>query len=597
MQINNTFTNYQGYEFNPEISSSNGFQNAAYAPYVYNPQTTAHNSTPGNGAYGFTTVDTASSCRLGNNNGTQSYIAATRISSFHQSLDSIGWSSNNSESHYRTEVSARVISNGYKHSSNPRSDKSIYHNNEIQEYNMHNKLPSHGSGASKKFYSNSDKPVRSPTSFSVKSVPPKERGRVRNRSIEPSRGFDSGVRSAKYFELNIKREGIATVISNGYPHSSNLKSDKSTKQIDAITEYDRYKRSPSHGRETKVKVYSHSDKLSKTLKYPINRSQRSVSPKDHGRAKYQNIESTSGFDSKKVGMATVIPNGHFHLQNPDSEKSTNKSITRTDYDRYKRLPSLGNETSKKLNSHSGKLRKSPISRSQRSVSPMVRGRKRSLSIESSKGLDSGGRSSKYVEHSNQREGSTTVISKGYLRSRNSKCDKSTNRNNIRTENDRFIRSPSYGRETPKTLYSHSDKLRKSPISRSRRSVSPKDRSRNAILKSPISRSRWPVSPENRGRKRSQSIESSRSVLRSREENNLRETRRKSIEKRNSNLGCKSTSPKQRFKQTSHEGRKSKYPMSKHIRYRRPPNTNKQRGNAHSSRPTSRTRSNHSKPRR
>lgn len=593
MQMNNTFSNYQGYEFNPEISSSNGFQNAAYAPYVYNPQTTAHNTTPGNGAYGFTTVDTASSCRLVNNNGTQSYIAATRISSFHQSLDSIGWSSNNSDCNYRTEVSATVISNGYKHSSNPSSDKSIYQSNERTEYNMHNKLPSHGSGASKKFYSNSDKPVRYPTSFSVKSVPPKECGRVRNQSIEPSRGFDSGRRSAKYFELNIKREGIATEISNGYLHSSNPKSDKSTKQINAITEYDRYKRSPSHGRETKV--YSHSDKLSKTVKSPINRSQRSVSPKDHGRAKDQTIESTSGFDSKKESMATVIPNGHFHLQNPDSDKSTNKSITRTDYDRYKRLPSLGNETSKKLNSHSGKLRKSPISRSQRSVSPMVRGRKRSLSIESSKGLDSGGRSSKYVEHSNQREGSTTVISKEYLRSRNSKCDKSTNRNNIRTENDRFVRSPSYGRETPKTLYPHSDKLRKSPISRSCRSVSPKDRSRNAILKSPISRSRWPVSPENRGRKRSQSIESSRSVLRSREENSPRETRRKSIEKRNSNLGCKSTSRKQRFKQTSHEGRKSKYPMSKHIRYRRSTNTNKQRGNAHSS--TSRTRSNHSKPRR
>lgn len=560
MQINNTFTHYQGYEFNPEVSSSNGCQNTAYAPYyVNNPQTTAHNSTPVNGAYGFTTVDTASSCRLGNNNGTQSYIAATRISSFHQSLDSIGWTSNNWECNYRTEVSATVISNGYKHSSNPESDKSIYQSNEKPEYNMHNRLPSHGSGASKKFYSNSDKPVKSQTSFSVKSVPPKERGRVRNRSIEPSRGFDSGGRSAKYFELNIKREDIATVISNGYLHSSNPKSDNSTNQSIAITEYDRYKRSPSHGRETKVKVYSHSDKLSKTVKSPINRSQRSVSPKDHGRAKDQTIESTR-FDSKKVGVATVIPNGHFHSQNPDS-------------DRYKRSPSLGNETSKKLNSHSGKLRKSPISRSQRSVSPMVRRRKRSLSIESSKGLDSGGRSSKYVGHSNQREGSTTVISKGYLRSRNSKCDKSANRNNIRTENDRFIRSSSYGRETPKTLYSHSDKLRKSPISRSR----------------------WPVTPENRGRKRSQSIESSRSVLRSREENNLRETRRKIIEKRNSNLGRKSTSPKQRFKQTSHEGRKSKYPMSKHIRYRRSPDTNKQRGNAHSS--TSRTRSNHSKPRR
>lgn len=593
MQINNTFTHYQGYEFNPEISSSNGCQNTAYAPYVNNPQTTAHNSTPGNGAYGFTTVDTASSCRLDNHNGTQSYIAATRISSFHQSLDSIGWSSNNSEYNYRTEVSATVISNGYKHSSNPKSDKSIYQSNENPEYNMHNRLPSYGSGASKKFYSNSDKPVRSPTSFSVNSVPPKERGRVRNRSIEPSRGFDSGGRSAKYFELNIKREGIAPVISNGYLHSSNPESDKSTKEGKAITDYDRYKRSPSHGRETKVKVYSHSDKLSKTVKSPINRSQRSVSPKDHGRAKEQTIEWTSGFDSKKVGMATVIPNGHFHSQNPDSDKSTNKSITGTDYDSYKRLPSLGNETSKKLNSHSGKLRKSPISRSLRSVSPMVRGRKRSLSIESSKGLDSSGRSSKYIEHSNQREGSTTVISKGYLRSRNS-SDKSTKRNNIRTENDRFIRSPSYGRETPKT-YSHSDKLRKSPISRSRRSVSPKDRSRNAILKSPISRSRRPISPENRGRKRSQSIESSRSVLRSREENNLRETRRKSIDKRNSNLGRKSTSPKQRFKRTSHDGRKSNYPMSKNIRYRRSPDTNKQRGNAHSS--TSRTRSNHSKPRR
>lgn len=596
MQINNTFTNYQGYEFNPEISSSNGCQNAAYVPYVYNPQTTAHNSTPGNGAYGFTTVDTASSCRLGNNNGTQSYIAATRISSSHQSLDSIGWSSNNSECNYRTEVSATVISNGYKHSSNPKSDKSIQ-SNARPEYNMHNRLPSHGSGASKKFYSNSDKPVRSPTSFSVKSVPPKERGRVRNRSIEPSRGFDSGGRSAKYFELNIKREGIATVTSNGYLHSSNPKADSSTKQIKAITEYDRYKRSPSHGRETKVNLYSNRDKLSKTVKSPINRSQRSVSPQDHGRAKDQTIESTSGFDSKKIGMATVIHNGHFHSQNPDSDKSTNKSITRIEYDRYKRLPSLENETSKKLNSHSGKLRKSPISRSQRSVSPMVRGRKRSLGIESSKGLDSGGRSSKYVEHSNQREGSTTVISKEYLRSRNSKCDKSTHQNNIRTENDKFTRSPSYGRETPKTLlYSHSDKLRKSPISRSRRSVSPKDRSRNAILKSPISRSRWPVSPENRGRKRSRSIESSRSMLRYRAENNLRETRRKSIEKRNSNLGRKSTSPKQRFKQTlSREGRKSKYPMSKHINYRRAPDNNKQRGNAHSS--TSRTRSNHSKQRR
>lgn len=506
MQINNTCSKYLGCELNPENSSSHSLQSEAYTPYRCISQTFAHNlSTSADCVYGGSTIDTVSSCRSDTNYSMRSDTVATRISSFHQSLDRSGWSSNNIESCYKREVTSTVTSNGYLHSSNP-------------------------------------------------------------------------------------------------------KTNNSTNQSKASAEYDRYKSSPSHGSETSMKLYSHSDKSSKTLKSPISRSQSSVSTMDRGRVSNRSIGSSKCIDSggwsskylennnKRVGTATVVSNGHFHSRNTNSDKSTNQSNARKEYVMYKRLPSHGSETSNKLYSHSDMFRKSPISSSLRSVSPMVRGRKRNLSIESSRGLDSGGRSSKYVERSYQREG-TTVMSSEHLHSSHSKCDKSTNQSNTRTEYGRYKRSPSHESKTSMKFYSCSHELRISPISRS---ISLKDRSRikTPTLKSPISRSGWSVSPVNHGRKRSPSIKLSRSVLHSRGEKHLRETRRKGLEKRN-NKNCerRSTSPKQRSNRTvSPEGRRSKWPMSKSLHSRRSPSTKKQRGNARSNSRTA-TRSNHSKPRR
>lgn len=330
MEPNNTFTKYPGHELNPEKISSHGWQSAAYTPYGYTSQPTA---APGNYAHEGSTIDTVISCRSDTNYGTHSDTAptriayvhggstidtviscrsntnygthrdtpSTRISGFHKSLDRRGWSSNNAECNYKRELTTTVTSNGYLHSSYPKSDASTNQVNRRTEYGRYKKSPSHQSETSKKFYSNSDKwskTLQSPISKSQSSVSPKDRGRVRNRSIESSSGFHSG-RSDKYFKLNNKREDTTTIIFNEHFHSLNPNYDKSTNQSNIGIEYDRYKRSPSHGRETSKILYSQVS--------PTSKPQKSVSPKDRKRKRTQT--SKSPISSRSVKLASPVDLG------------------------------------------------------------------------------------------------------------------------------------------------------------------------------------------------------------------------------------------------------------------------------------------------
>lgn len=335
MEPNNTFTKYPGHELNPEKISSHGWQSAAYTPYGYNSQPTA---APGNYAHEVSTIDTVISCRSDTNYGTHSDTAptrisyvhggsaidtviscrsntnygthrdtpSTRISSFHKSLDISGWSFNNPECNYKRELTT-VTSNRYLHSSYPKSDTSSNQVNRRTEYGRYKKSPFHQSETSKKFYSNSDKwskTLQSPISKSQSSVSPKDHGRVRNRSIESSSGFQSG-RSDKYFKLNNKREDTTTMISNEHFHSLNPNYDKTINQSNIRIEYDRYKRSPSHGRETSKILYSHSDKSEVS---PTSKPQKSVlSPKDRKRKRTPTSKSPES--SRSVKLASPVDLG------------------------------------------------------------------------------------------------------------------------------------------------------------------------------------------------------------------------------------------------------------------------------------------------
>lgn len=389
MEPNNTFTKYPGHELNPEKISSHGWQGAAYTPYGYNSQPTA---APGNYVHQDSTIDTVISCRSDTNYGTHKDTAPTRISYV------------NGGSTIDTVISCRSNTN----------------------YGMHSDTPS-----------------------------------TRISSLHKS--LDSRGWSSNKAECNYKRELTTIVTSNGYLHSSYPKSDASTNQVNRRTEYGRYKNSPSHQSETFKKFYTTSDKWSKRIQSPINKSQSSVSPKDRGRVRNRSIESSRGFHSgrsdkyfklnnKREGTTTMISNERFHSLNPNYDKSTNQSNIRIEYDRYKRSPTHGRETSKKLYSHSDKSKVSPTSKPQKSVSPKDRKRKRtptsnspisSRSVKLASPVDLGRKRSPSIEPSRL-----------VLRSREEKSLRHTRRKSLELRNNKHCerRSISPKQRSIRTVY-------------------------------------------------------------------------------------------------------------------------------------------------